>query len=88
VELFGNVRQGDIRQSCGDPVADRIMSALERNPEGLSNTDIYNIFGRHVPAAVIMRAMDLLERKGLIRGEPTQTGGRPNTVWKVAQKAQ
>jgi hypothetical protein len=67
----------------GDPVADRIMGALKRNPDGMTETDIYNMFGRNVAAAVILRALESLARKGLIESESVPTAGRPKTVWKA-----
>lgn len=72
----------------GYPVADRIIGALQRVPEGMSETDIYNLFSRHVTSAVIMIALDSLLRKGLVTRENIETGGRPKTIWRVAQKAQ
>jgi hypothetical protein len=72
----------------GDPVADRIMEALQRVPKGMSETDIYDLFGRHVRSERIMIALDFLFRKGLVKREKIETGGRPKTIWCVAQKAQ
>jgi hypothetical protein len=63
--------------SLGDPVADDILAALKANQDGLSRTEVYNLFGAHRRADSIQRAIGELMARGLISVETTETGGRP-----------
>lgn len=63
--------------SLGDLVADRILSALRQFPDGLTKTEILNIFSRHESKRVD-RALAYLEEVGLIRPIRETTGGRPS----------
>jgi hypothetical protein len=69
--------------SLGDPVADEILSALRRTPDGLTRSDIlHRVFGRNRSASDIGRALALLERAGLARHRvDEETGGRPAERW-------
>jgi hypothetical protein len=68
--------------SLGDDVADEILSELRRRPEGMTRTDINNLFLRHQSAARIARALATLERFGLAECRPAKdTGGRPAERW-------
>lgn len=69
-------------ERMGDPIADRILLEL-RTKEGMTETQIRDLFGRHQSAG-IDRALDLLFRLRMAVPETLQTGGRPQTVWKVA----
>jgi len=51
--------------ALGDPVADEIGRALKSNPNGLSRTEISNLFGRNRNANTIQRALDILQREGI-----------------------
>ena len=69
--------------ATGDPVADTIHAALNgAGTDGMSRTDISNLFKRHMSAERIGRALAfLLETR---RAEPKQnkdTGGRPSEWW-------
>jgi hypothetical protein len=68
---------GDI---VGNPVADDILSALQRNPAGMTRTDISNLFGRH-RTSEIGPALTLLVRLDRARSEERPTGGRPVETW-------
>jgi len=69
--------------ALGDPVADEIMKELRRrHPEGMSRTDLRDLFGRNKKADQINRALELLFEHHLVRTEPRQgTGGRPAEYW-------
>lgn len=70
--------------ALGDPVADRILQMLRQSPEGLSRTNIYQLFSKHTPAARIEQALGLLQTSGRARCEIKETGGRPLEVWRTA----
>jgi len=66
----------------GDPIADRILSAL-RTDGPKSQTELSALFGRHVEANRIARALETLERAGLVTYERQGTEGRTKTVWRA-----
>jgi hypothetical protein len=68
--------------SLGDPVADEILRALRGNwPEGLTRTQLRDLFSRHRGAAEIGRALELLARLDLAFHQIEQTDGRPAERW-------
>ena len=69
--------------STGNPDADVILRALRENPAGLTRTEVSNLFGRHLTAARIGRALDLLHQRGLVYPERESTGGRPTERWRA-----
>jgi hypothetical protein len=69
----------------GDPVADDLLSALRRTPDGLSRTEIRDLFGRHRRSREIERALGVLLKQGLARPERSQTAGRPIEIWKAVR---
>ncbi len=71
--------------AVGDPIADDILRSLRANPEGLSRTDISNLFKRNRDAQTIGRALESLQRANLARPEQQQTDGRgrPVEVWQA-----
>jgi len=72
--IFGN--------STGDPVADRILTALkEAGSEGMTRTQIRDLFKRNKDARTIERALTLLERLGRACKETRDTGGKPEERW-------
>lgn len=70
-------------ESLGDPMADEILTALRRSPEGLTRTDIQNLFRRHRGKAEINRALGALQGQNLATMSKVATGGRPVERWKV-----
>ena len=66
--------------ALGDPMADRILAALRASEEGLSETEIAAMFGRHNYEG-IDRALGLLLTMGKIEGKAIPTAGRPKTVF-------
>ena len=69
--------------ALGDSVADRIQGALRQSPEGLSRTNIYQLFSKHTSAARIEQALGLLQTTGRVRYEVRKTEGRPVEVWQA-----
>jgi hypothetical protein len=67
--------------SIGDPVADEILSALRVAPNGMTRTEISNLFGRHRDASQISAALSLLANLGRARCERTETAGRAAETW-------
>jgi hypothetical protein len=67
--------------SLGDRVADDILVALKASPEGLTRTEISDLFHRNRPAGEINRALQLLADHRLARPEPGQTDGRDAERW-------
>jgi hypothetical protein len=71
--------------ATGDPVADDIMEALRAaGDDGLSRTDIRDLFGRHKGADRINAALAELLKLGRVRKEDVPTGGRPSERWFAA----
>lgn len=62
--------------SLGDPVADEILRALRRSPDGLTRTDIRDLFSGHKRKATIDKALDHLIERGLARRVTEPTEGR------------
>lgn len=74
--------------STGNPDADQITQALRRSDRGLTRTEISSLFGRHLSAARIGRALLTLHERGLAYPETEETGGRPTERWhSIANKA-
>jgi hypothetical protein len=70
-------------KALGDPVADEILDALKRNPQGMTRTEISALFLRHKTAGQIGRALGVLQREGRVIAENIETGGRPSQLWKA-----
>ena len=72
--------------SLGDPIADEILRSLRlAGNDGLTRTQISDLFKRHQPAERIGAALDVLKRRGFARPEQRQTNGRPSEVWVAAK---
>ncbi len=72
-------------QRLGDPTADRILEAIRNaSSAGMSDKDIYELFGKHKSANERTRSVSLLLSLGLIKAEKHETGGRPRTVYRTA----
>ena len=69
--------------ALGDPVADEILRAL-RVADGMTRTEIRDLFKRNKTAERIGAALELLEQRRLARRETAQTEGRPAEIWKRA----
>jgi hypothetical protein len=71
--------------ATGDPVADDIAEALRAvGAEGLSRTEIRDLFGRHKSADRINGALGELLKLGRVCKADVSTGGRPTERWYAA----
>jgi DNA-binding IclR family transcriptional regulator len=71
----------------GNPEADRILQALRAAPNGLTRTEIRDLFDRNRNASEINGALTVLEERGLARRVPEATAGRPIERWIAASSA-
>jgi hypothetical protein len=68
--------------ATGDPVADSLIEALRgAGSDGLTRTEIRDLFGRHKSAERINQALGELLRLGRARKTSEQTGGRSTQRW-------
>ncbi len=65
----------------GDPALDTLWDALRNRPEGMTRTDIRDLFGRHRSGESIEGALARLSRMGRVRRESVSTGGRAAERW-------
>jgi hypothetical protein len=65
----------------GDPVADNILTALRNSPNGLTRTDIRDLFSRHMRETRIESALAVLLQNNLAKVIKSNTGGRPTETW-------
>jgi hypothetical protein len=69
----------------GDPTADRILEALRNaGSTGMTEKQIYDLFGGHKSTNERARALTLLVQLGLATSRQEETAGRPRTVWRAA----
>ena len=67
--------------STGNPDADAILRALREMPDGLTRTEISNLFARNLSANRIDKALFLLLEQGRAHPVKQETGGRPAERW-------
>jgi hypothetical protein len=68
--------------ALGDRIADEILRALRANhPDGMTRTQIRDLFGRNRTAERIGVALSTLERHGKAKRVEQDTGGRPAEAW-------
>jgi hypothetical protein len=67
--------------STGDRDADTILAALRCRPDGMTRTEVRDLFARNRPAEEVDRSLALLLRYGLARSASESTGGRPSERW-------
>ncbi|MBZ5555528.1 MAG: sigma 54-interacting transcriptional regulator [Acidobacteriia bacterium] len=65
----------------GAIMADGILQALKKRPEGMTRSQISALFGHHKSAREVSYSLNLLLEKGLASQERGQTGGRPVERW-------
>lgn len=70
-------------QRLGDPIADELIQALRKHPEGLTRTEIRDWFGRNRKASEIDRGLNILAKlnRALPHREESDGGGRPVERW-------
>jgi hypothetical protein len=69
----------------GDPVADEILRSLRTSSNGLTRTQISDVFGRNVKAGAISHALSQIHSAGLATFALDETGGRPAERWHASQ---
>jgi len=67
--------------ALGDPIADEILRQLRAAKDGLTRTQVRDLFGRHRTADRIGLALSTLERSGKAKMVQRDSGGRPTEVW-------
>jgi hypothetical protein len=72
--------------ATGDPVSDRILEALRSAADGLTRTDIRDLFGRNRAEHEIGRALEMLRSRGRVACQVFKTGGRPLEKWLLARQ--
>ena len=70
-----------IRDSLGDPIAERILYGLREISAEPTRTQIRDLLARHADAEAVDRALNLLAEAGLERSEKHATEGRPLDQW-------
>jgi hypothetical protein len=67
--------------AVGDPLADELRALLRKSNEGLTRTEINNLFDRHRSSAEIQRALMVLHQAGLAKFTREQGRGRAVERW-------
>ena len=67
--------------SLGDPLADEISRAIAASTEGISRTEIRDLFARNRPRAQIDRALNLLATAGHVERHLRTGPGRSTEMW-------
>ena len=70
----------------GDPIMDTILDGLKTAPDGLSDTQISDLFGRHESASRLSAAKGRLQAQSKIYSCETETKGRLKTKWYATAK--
>lgn len=68
-------------EKLGDEIADQILAALRSKPEGMTRTEINNLFGGHADRNKIMNALQTLQAANLAKFERQKTSGRAVERW-------
>jgi len=71
--------------SLGDPVADVMLKAIRANSD-LTDSQLSDLFGRHMSAAKLDRAKSVILTAGLGHCVTVDSGGRPRMVWRAGAK--
>jgi hypothetical protein len=67
--------------ALGDRVSDKLLKALRAKREGMSRTEVRNLFKRNLDAEKIARALEFLARHHLAACSTEKTEGRPIERW-------
>ena len=73
-----------LQGATGDPLAEQIHAALTSNPDGMTRTQLRDLFHRNKPAAHLDRALDTLAHTGRATRKRILTAGRPAELWTTA----
>lgn len=72
------------QNQTGDAVANRIYGALlKKKNEGMTRTEIFNLFEKNVSSERISIALEILRREDLAKYETKASGGRDVEIWKT-----
>ena len=71
--------------TLGNPIADTILRALRASGD-ISDSQVSDLFGRHVSATKLEQAKTVLLSAGLAHCVSVETGGRPRIVWRAGAK--
>jgi len=71
----------------GDSIAERVLAALNNNPEGLTRTQINHVLGKHHSSNRINQALDTLKASNLATSERKDTAGRPVERWSTTNSS-
>jgi hypothetical protein len=69
--------------SLGDPLADEIYRALLEEPNGLTRSQLRDLFSRNRRSKDIAQALDRLAATGRIHAERLHQRGRPAELWRA-----
>jgi len=67
--------------STGDKNADKIVTALQGNKDGMTRTQLSKLFQRHLPMSEINRALQMLIETGRAEMKKEETSGRPKEIF-------
>lgn len=67
--------------TTSNQVADQILKALRASPQGLSRSDLRNLFGRHRSSGEIGVALQILAEADQVECREEETGGRSTERW-------
>jgi hypothetical protein len=70
-----------LQGATGDPLAEQIHAALTNHPDGLTRTQLRDLFHRNQPAAHLDRALDTLAHTARATHKRILTAGRPAELW-------
>jgi hypothetical protein len=67
--------------ALGDPLAQRIHAALRSSADGLTRTQLRDLFNRNHPASRVDAALEHLAQTGKAQRHRRPTAGRPVEIW-------
>lgn len=67
--------------TSADPLAERIHTALRSSTDGLTRTQLRDLFNRNHPAARVDAALEHLAHTGKAQRHRQNTAGRPAEIW-------
>jgi hypothetical protein len=70
-----------MRHTTADPIAEHIHAALTAAPDGLTRTQLRDLFARNLPAARVDAALISLGADGRAQRRQHTTAGRPAEIW-------
>jgi hypothetical protein len=70
-----------VTATTGDPLAEQIHAALAASTDGLTRTQLRDLFNRNQPAARVDTALSALAHAGRAQHRRHPTAGRPAEIW-------